>query len=305
MQPHTINAGWHPTSVFGRIGATAGAGKLLELNEREMAHALGIAATQSAGLRKVFGSMSKSFHPGKASADALTSCLLAKKGFTSSEKIFEGDIGFLKVFSCNQYAGDIAGLDVKSKFEILKNCFKPYAACLLTHPTIEAACNVRSEINGRWDKISEIFCEVSPLALDAAGNRRPKTGLEGKFSLYYCAALSLLQGKANQSQFTTDQVNHTDIKGLIDKVNIQSNSELSITEACVRIVLGDGKVLEKKVSRPKGYPENPMTDSDLEAKFMDLAVSCLGGDKSNILLKKLKKIEEISDISEIIALTIC
>ena len=305
LQPHTIDAGWHPTSVFGRLGAAAGVGKILRLNKREMTHAFGIAATQSAGLRKVFGSMSKSFHPGKASADAILSCLLAKKGFTSAENIFENDIGFLKVFSCNRYTGKEVIPDITSKYEIVNNCFKPYAACLLTHPTIEAACKIRSEINNSWNKIKQIFCEVSSLALDAAGKNNPKTGLDGKFSIYYCVAISLLKGKANQSQFTTDQVNNSEIKRLMAKVIVQSNPGFSITQAYVRVILNDGTIHEQKVNTPKGYPENPMSDSELERKFMDLVIPVTGRDKAAILLKKLKRIEEVKDVSEILELCIC
>ncbi len=302
LNPRSIKAGWHPTSVFGRLGAAAGVGKLLDLNEKEMTHALGIAATQSAGLRKVFGSMSKSFHPGKAAADGLSSCLLAKKGFTSSESIFESDTGFLSVFSSNIHQEETLRIEIAAEFEILNNCFKPYAACLLAHPTIEAACNVRSKIEGRWEDIEEVLCQVSPLALDAAGKNRPRTGLEGKFSLYFCAALSLLKGQANQSQFTRGHVADPIIKKIMAKIDVQSNHEFSITQASIRVVLYDGTIHEHEVNRPKGYPDNPMTDEELEEKFMDLVFSWMGQKKAQRLFKRVQRLEDMKDVSEIVGL---
>lgn len=299
IQPYTINNGWHPTSVFGRLGAAAGVGKIMKLQEKEIAHALGIAATQSAGLRKVFGSMCKPFHPGKAAADGILSCLLANNGFTSSDYIFEGDIGFLGIFSAKHLSSKTLKIDFNLTFEINNNCFKPYAACLLTHPIIEAGCMIRKKINNKTNNIKNIICQVSPLAMNAAGIVSPKTGLEGKFSLYYCIALSLLKGNANQSQFTDDQVNSAQVKYIMNKVDIKSNPNLGITEAYVDVLINDGTVYEQKVNKPKGYPDNPMTDKEIKHKFTDLAAPYMGTDKANLLLRTLEKLEKIKDVSKI------
>src|SRR4030042_531652 len=193
--------GWHATSTFGRFGAAVAAGKLLGLSPEEMKIALGLAGTQAAGLRLVFGTMSKPFHPGKCAFDGVLSAILAQRGFTCAPDIIEGKKGYFEVL------GDGSQLEpmVKNlgkKYQVLNNTFKPYAACLLTHPTIDAVIDLRNKYGLNPEDVEGIKCDVGHFCLDSAGQMEHKTGLAGKFSTYYCAALALAEGAAGEDMFT-------------------------------------------------------------------------------------------------------
>jgi 2-methylcitrate dehydratase PrpD len=192
--------GWHATATMGRFGAAAASAKLLGLDRKQTANALGLAGTQASGLRKVFGTMTKSFHPGKAAADGLLSALLAAKGFTSSEDILIGDKGLGALLSPDYYpTRALAGLG--SVYNIMGISIKPFASCLYTHPVIDGMIYLRDRYGLTPERVKRILCRVSKFCADAACQKNPQTGLAGKFSTYYCAALALADGRAGESDF--------------------------------------------------------------------------------------------------------
>src|SRR5262249_52999030 len=135
--------GWHVTGVLGHFGAAAAAGKLLGLDAAHLAQALGIAGTQAAGLEQSFGTMSKPLHPGKAAMNGLLAALLAREGFTGSMAMLDGPTGLAATFLG---VADLSPAveDLGKRFEILENSTKFYAACHLTHATIDAARAIRA-----------------------------------------------------------------------------------------------------------------------------------------------------------------
>lgn len=304
MQPAHIELGWHPTSVLGRIGSAVGSGKLLGLNQEQMRMALGIAATQSSGLRKVFGSMCKPFHPGKAAFDGMLAALLAKKNFTSSPSILEGKGGFLELFSNRQYDQTDWSSTLGAEYEILKNSFKPHAACLLTHPTIDAVKEIRIQHHPKLEEIDAVVCEVSPLAVDAAGKEEPKTGLEGKFSLPFCVAITLTEGKAGEDQFRESKVEDLRIRKLMRKIKVVPQPTLPVTSAIVNVVMANGTSYKKETKYPQGHPNNPLPPGKLEEKYMDITSGILGETKASALLDGLKRLEQVPDINELIPLAL-
>jgi 2-methylcitrate dehydratase PrpD len=296
-----FNRGWHATSTFGRFGAAAAAGKLLGLSLAEMSQALGLAGTQASGLRLVFGTMTKPFHPGKAASDGVLSALLAKRGFTCAPNILEGKKGYVEVFGEDSKIAPMVH-DLGSKYEVLNNTFKPYAACLLTHPTIDALIQLRNRHSLKPDDVEQISCEVARFCLDAAGQKEPKTGLAGKFSVYYCAALALTDGVAGEDRFTDKLVLDPKMVALRRRVKAIAQPGLKDTEAKATVVTRRGKRYSAFVDRPKGDPRNPPTDEELECKFRTLAAFVLPKRRINLLAKILWNLEKVEDIRQVIRL---
>ena len=299
MKPY--DRGWHATSTFGRFGAAVAAGKLLGLSLEEMKIALGLAGTQAAGLRLVFGTMTKPFHPGKCAFDGVLSAILAQRGFTCAPNIIEGKKGYWEVL------GDDSNLepmvkDLGKKYEVLKNTFKPYAACLLTHPTIDAILEMRNKYNLKPEDVEAISCDVGKFCLDSAGQVEPKTGLSGKFSTYYCAALALAEGEAGENMFTDKKVQDPQMVALRKKVKAKVVPGYKDTEAKVTITAKGGKKYSAYVNTPKGDPRNPPTDEELENKFRSLAPSVLPQPRVDRLVETIWSLEKLGNVRQLIRL---
>ncbi len=296
--------GFHSTSTYGRFGAAAAAGRLLGLSLEEMKTALGLAGTQAAGVRLVFGTMTKPFHPGKCAHDGVLSAILAQRGFTCAPDIIEGKKGFLDALGDeSSLAPMVAGLN--KRYEVMRNTFKPYASCLLTHPTIDATIALRNRHNLRPEEIEEISCDVAKFCLDSAGQTDPQTGLAGKFSTYFCAALALAEGAASEDLFTDRRVQDPRMVALRKKVRARIIPRYKSTEAKVTITTKKGKRYSEFVDIPKGDPRNPPADKELEAKFRSLAGPVLSEPKINRLVETIWNLEKIKNIRQLIRLAVC
>lgn len=268
--------GTHSTAVFGRFSATAAAGCLIGLDEAGMMNALGAAATQAGGLVASFGTMSKPFHAGKAAMDGVLSAQLASKGFEAATGLLEeeGD-GLARVLVQNGEIG-IAPLDFNDGWEILENTFKPYAACLLTHPIIETARDLCDKLDGR--EVEEVRTYVNPLVLRFAAKADPRTPLEGKFSTAYCAALGLSGYRGSEQDFTDEQLRNPAIQSLIPKIRLVSDDSMATTAASVTVRFANGEEISAETPLAKGNPGNPLGWDGMRLKFMSLVEPVLGGE---------------------------
>ncbi|MGH9336970.1 MAG: MmgE/PrpD family protein, partial [Vicinamibacteria bacterium] len=184
VYPWHYDRGYHITGTAGVFGAAAAAGKVLGLDEKQMTWALGIAATQSAGLREMFGTMTKAFHPGRAAQNGLTAALLASKGFTSSEQSLEAPRGFAQVLS-EQHDFSKLTTGLGETYEITRNTYKPFPCGIVIHPAIDACIQLRNEHSLKGPEIERVELRVHPLVLELTGKKTPAIGLEGKFSVYH------------------------------------------------------------------------------------------------------------------------
>ena len=202
VTPSHYEAGWHITGTAGVFGSAAAAGKLLGLDEQQMCWALALAATQPVGLQEMFGSMTKSFHPGQAAQNGLTAALLASKGFTASEQPLEAKRGWLHVMSTR---ADYAAL-ADPNWEILNNSYKPFACGLVVHPVIDGCLQLRNANQLTADAIERIDVDVNSRVMMLTAIKEPTSGLEGKFSVYHAAAVALVEGEAGERQFSNEAV---------------------------------------------------------------------------------------------------
>ncbi|KAL1388103.1 2-methylcitrate dehydratase [Phyllosticta capitalensis] len=282
VYPDHYDVGWHITGTAGSIGAAVAVAKILNLDVQAMQWAIGIAATQVTGLREQFGSMTKSFHPGRAAQNGLLAAMLASNGYDSSLASLEAKRGWANVVSAsNRLETVLQGLG--STWETEQNTFKPFPCGIVIHPAIDGAIQIHNETQDQHQnidaaRIQSVHLTVHPLVLELTGKRDPKTGLEAKFSVYHGAAVGLLFGRAGLAQFTDDVATHPTVVHLRDKVDATSDASLRPDEARVRVDFGEGVASEKHVQHAVGSLEAPMTNEQLDAKFVEQCAPVLGED---------------------------
>jgi 2-methylcitrate dehydratase PrpD len=279
IYPSHYDIGWHITATTGVFGAAAAAGRALGLNGRQMSWAIGIAATQSSGLREMFGTMCKPFHPGRAAQNGLIAAFLAQRNYTSSERAIEAPRGFAHVLATERNLDEITrGLG--ETWEISLNTYKPFACGIVIHPTIDGCIQLRNEHNLRGDAIDAIVLTVHPLVLELTGTSRPRTGLEGKFSVHHSAAIAILEGAAGESQYSDTAVRDPRIVTLRDRVRVTPDKGLGEDEAHIEIRMKDGRVVERHVDHAVGSLARPMSDAALDEKFHGLCRTVLSHDET-------------------------
>ena len=298
VYPNHYDTGWHITGTAGVFGAAAACGKLLGLNEQQMVWALGIAATQSSGLREMFGTMCKPFHPGNAAKNGLLAALLAEKNFTSSNRGIEAPRGFAHVLSTKFDAAEITeGLG--ETFEIDLNTYKPFACGIVIHPIIDACVQLRNEHKLTGSQIVAITARVHPLVLELTGKKTPQTGLEGKFSVYHSAAAGILFGAAGEREYSDAVVRDPGVIALRDRVTAVIDSTMHEDQTLVEVRLEDGRVLSKRIENAIGSLARPQSDTDLEAKFRGLALEVLPETQVDHILGLAWKVGELPDAGSV------
>jgi 2-methylcitrate dehydratase PrpD len=298
VYPSHYQMGWHITGSCGVFGSAAACGKLLGLDERQMAWALGIAASQPVGLKIQFGSMTKSFHPGRAAQNGLTAALLAAQGFTADQAALEGKDGWAQALSRTVKWQEVTeGLG--TRFEAALNTYKPFACGIVTHPAIDAAIQLRNENKLNPGEIAAVQLHANPLVLSLTGKKDPRTGLEGKFSIYHCIAVGLIYGAAGEKQFQDAVVHDATVAGLRAKVSVQPDPAVDPAQCDLTIRLKDGRSFRRHIQNVIGSLKNPMSDKALEAKFFDLADGILPAAQARRLVDLCWKIEKAADAAAI------
>jgi 2-methylcitrate dehydratase PrpD len=297
------DVGWHVTGTVGHIGAAVATARLLGLSAEQTLAALGTGATQSSGMKVVYGSMGKSLHAGKAAMDGLLSGFLARDGFTSSTEPIEGHRGFLHLFS-PEPSPERAVQGLGEDWYLPRDGFKPYACGSLTHPPAQALLELRSEHGLTAAEVASIDAYVHDYVKTTTGLARPRTGLEGKFSIYHVLAVALADGAAFLDQFTDERVTDPEVVQIRDRVHVHVDPAQNKDSARVVLTRSDGRTLERTVPHNLGTPDNPMTDQQLEDKFSALAAPVLGRTKTDELAEACWKLLELNDIRTVLALTV-
>lgn len=298
VYPNHYDVGWHITGTAGVFGAAAAAGKLLGLTEQQMVWALGLAASQPVGLRESFGSMNKSFNPGRAASNGLLAALLAAQDFTSSQGMLEAKRGWAHTISTKQdFAQITEGLG--TRYEAALNTYKPFACGIVIHPALDAAIQLRNQYQLKPEQIAEVRLRVHPLVLELTGKKTPTTGLEGKFSIYHSVAIALIQGAAGERQYSDQAVQNPAVVALRGKVMATVDPAIKPQQVDMTVVLKDGRELHKYIQHAIGSVEVPMTDEQLEAKFSDLAVGILPRQQTQVLMETCWKVEQLADAGEV------
>jgi 2-methylcitrate dehydratase PrpD len=300
--PGHYDVGWHVTGTVGHIGAAVATARVLGLSVEQTLAALGTGATQSAGMKVVYGSMGKSLHAGKAAMDGLLSGFLARDGFTSSPESVEGHRGFLHLFSPDPMP-ERAVEGLGTRWYLPRDGFKPYACGSLTHPPAQALLELRSEHGLNAEDVASVDAYVHDYVKSTTGLAEPRSGLEGKFSIYHVLAVALADGAALLEQFTDERVADPELARLRERVKVHTDPTQSKDSARVVLTLRDGRTLDRHIAHNLGTPDNPMTDRQLQDKFIALASPVLGPSRAAELAQSCWKLIEIDDIRALLRLT--
>lgn len=299
VYPDHYDRGWHITGTAGVFGAAAAVGKAIGLDATRIAWALGIAASQSAGLREQFGTMTKSFHPGHAAKGGLMAALMAEAGYDASVQILEAKRGFANTMSDKQDYDEILG-ELGSRWEAATNSYKPFACGIVIHPTIDGCIQIREEIGERVAEIESVALTCHPLVLELTGKTAPKDELEGKFSVYHAAACALLRGDGAPTAFTDEVVNLPELVDLRQRITANADPDCHSASVTIDLTFKDGSTMQKHIDRALGSRDVPLTNAQLEAKFMDQATLVIGEDASRETLDlawRIEALEAPADVS--------
>ncbi|MDE2259362.1 MAG: MmgE/PrpD family protein [Betaproteobacteria bacterium] len=298
VYPNHFDTGWHITGTAGVFGAAAAAGKLLGLNEQQMVWALGLAASQPVGLRESFGSMNKSFNPGRAASNGLFAALLASRNFTSSNGMIEAKHGWANTISTKQDYKEITD-GLGRRYEAALNSYKPFACGIVLHPAIDAAIQLRNDNKLTADQIERVEIKVNPLVLELTGKKIPRDGLEGKFSVYHAVAIALVEGAGGEKQFSDRAVADPTVAALRKKIIPVITPGIDTAQIDMTIVLKDGRTLHRYIQHAVGSLEVSMSDKALETKFADLADGILPGPVIRQAMDLCWNVENLGDAADI------
>jgi 2-methylcitrate dehydratase PrpD len=296
VYPAHYDAGWHITGTAGVFGAAAAIGKLLGLTHQQTIWNLGFAATQAAGIREMFGSMAKSFHPGRAAQNGYTGALLAQSGFTAGEHGLEGPRGFAAVQAARYDLSKItAGFDVD--YELRANTYKPFPCGIVNHPAIDGAIRIHRAHHPAPDSITAVRLRVAPLVLDLCNQTNITKGLQGKFSVYHGAAVGLVRGKAGIREYTDEAVNDPAIRRVRELATATADPSITEDQVHLEVELASGERITEFVEQSLGNVHRPLTDAQLEEKFRDQA-------HGNVdeAIRLCWRIDELADVNELIGL---
>src|SRR5262245_53642765 len=299
VYPAHYDVGWHMTGTIGVFGAAAAVGKLMGLSGQEMVWALGLAATQSAGLREMFGSMGKAFHPGRSAQNGYAAALLAHAGFTSGERGIEGARGFAHVMAASRDLSTITtrlGVD----FDLRDNTYKPFPCGIVNHPTIDGAIQIHDEHHVDPASIVAVRLRVAPLVLDLCNQQNITRGLQGKFSVYHGAAVGLVRGKGGLREYTDEAVNDPVTKRIREMATAVGDPAITQDHSHIEVALADGRRVNKFVEQSLGNVHRPLSDLQLEDKFRDQAVMVLPASDVDTLIQLCWKIDQLDDVREVV-----
>ena len=287
---------WHNTGTIGCFGAAAACAEILRLKQQPFAHALATVATFSAGLQQAFrtDSMSKPLHAGRAAEAGLTAALAAREGVTGSLDVLEGEAGYGKAMGDGpdwERALSTLGKD----FHITRMTFKNHGCCGHTFAAIDGALVLKDKMHFSPGEVEKVEVGTYKAALDVAGYENPRTPAEARFSLKYVVATALSDGSVRLAAFEKKELGDAKKKKLMEKISVAVDPQLDAPfpgQRAARVAItARGRREEFLQPTRKGDPEMPLSDRELEAKFVELAAQVAGKARANKLLERLWRLE--------------
>ncbi|HZT77680.1 MAG TPA: MmgE/PrpD family protein [Vicinamibacterales bacterium] len=308
MNPRHYQRGWHCTSTIGTIGATAAACRLRGLSPSATNHALAIAASEASGLKENFGSMVKPLHAGLAARNAIVAAELARAGMTASLSAIDGPQGFLAAFDSASVTLDDAMADLGTRWEILDTgiTVKLYPSCAATHPSLDAMLDLCRAHGVRAEDVATVTVGVDPITPTVLLYDAPANALEAKFSMPFCIAAAIVDGRVGLDTFDDRRVADPEIATLRGRVRMTIDPTLDasappLTQARVTVQLTDGRTLTAAANGARGYHEQPATDQELTEKFVACASRVLDKDAVQQTLEAIRDLRNIADVNGLTA----
>ena len=306
--PHHLK-GWHPTAVFGTVGAAGAIANLRGLDFKVCRNAISLSASLAAGLVANFGTMTKPLHAGRAASCALEAVHLAARGLTAAPDAIEHHAGFLTALSPKGRVDLERPVEnLGTRLRILESglSIKKYPLCYATHRIIDAVIDLANREDLRVEAVDSVHATIGPAQASMLRNHRPKTGLEAKFSLEFAVASALTVRRVGLTQLTDEFVNRSQVQETMQKL------ETSVVDtACpiepafafsdrVRIRMKNGVELDSgEIRFARGNAQLPLHEEELKAKFFD----CLSGSYIDAvrLYERLSALEALPDVRTLVA----
>ncbi len=293
---------WHNTGTIGSFGAAAAAAAVYGLDAKRFAHALATVATFAAGLQQAFrmDSMSKPLHAGHAAEAGLLAALAAREGVTGSLDVIEGEAGFGRAMSDGpDWERALATLG--TKFHITQMTFKNHACCGHTFAAIDGALELQLSMKVKAADIARVSVGTYRPALEVAGYEHPATPAEARFSLKYVVATALTHGSVRLAAFEPERMGDAATRALMQNIELAVDAELDARfpgQRAARIVIEtrDGRRGEHLQPTRKGDPDMPLSDAELDDKFLELAAPVLGEAQARDLIARLWTLEHTAKL---------
>jgi len=296
--PH--NNWWHSTGTAGAVGATAAAAKILGLSAEEAAGAIGLGATQGAGL--IDGTEGKAlsakhFHGGKAAQNGIWAALLARRGYFGSTTALEGEWGFLRAFAKGSDADRAVLLDrLGEEWYILRTISKPFACCLSSHAGIHALLELVREHDLKAEQVAAIEAHINPASYYMIKNPDPRDELQAKFSLPFCLGAAVVLRDVSYRAFDDKTIFDTTVRDVMQRVSLETSPQIGRIQTLVRVRTRDGRVLEHMGERKSLDAES------VHRKFRDVVKGVISDERAENIQRAIAALDSQQDVRAIGAL---
>jgi len=304
IYPTHYKQGFHTSGTIGAFGAAAATAKLLKLDRTQLAHAIGITASMSAGIRVSFGTMTKPLHVGRAAFNGVTAAELAAKGFTAGADALDGQWGFFKV------AG--GGFDAERIVDVLGKpwtivspgvSIKPYPCGCLGHPTMDAMLTLVTKHDIKPEQIKKVRLRAGSNILNPLRYKIANTELEAKFCPPFMLSAVALRRKAGVNEFSDEFVRSAPVQALMRRVETVFDQEIENQGfvrmlSIVEVELEDGRVMTQESGPYRGGPERPFTRDELRDKFTECGSLVLPPERLDAIFERIARIEQVSNIRD-------
>ena len=309
IHPRHYQHGFHTTATCGTFGAAAGLASLLGLPADVTQTALGIAGSQSAGLRENFGTMMKPFHAGRAAESGVVAAEMARLGFTATPHILEAPRGFFHAAG-GGYDDDAIRQKLGNPWTFADPgvSIKPHPSGSLTHPGMTLMLSLITQHDIRPEQVERVKVGTNQNMPNALIHHRPRTGLQAKFSMEFCMAILLLTRKAGLPEFTDEVVNRPDVQAMIQKVDFGVHPEAEAAgydkmTTIIEIALQGGRMISGRADFGKGSPAHPMSYEEVADKFRECAAfSRWPRSKAERVVELVRGLEDLRDVREVTGL---
>lgn len=304
MGASTYENGFHGTGVYGAFGAAGACARLLELDIHGIEQSLSLAATQAAGLRRVFGSMGKHLNAAKAASNGILSAQLASKGFTAPPDGIEGRQGFAWTHSTTFDASRPRTI-MGDRLAVESILFKRHASCHGTHSAIDGIAELRAQTHFTEGEVAEVTLFVSEKVVDICCISEPVTGLEGKFSQRHAASVALAGLDTGPEGFSDQSVHDPRLVALRQRITVLAEADRAMhapTKVSVMLINGDLLEAEVDVFNPTPDSELSAEWKALESKFIALSSPVVGSSAARELAQRTEHLDPMSKISRLLSL---
>lgn len=299
---------WHNTGTVCTFGAAAAAAGALRLGAQPFAHALATAATFAAGLQQAFrmDSMSKPLHAGRAAEGGLLAAQMAARGVTGSLDVLDGEAGLGQAMS-NGPDWSQVGATLGRDFHITRLTFKNHIGCGHTFAAIDGALALREQHGLQADDIAHVQVDTYKPALDIACYEKPATANEARFSLRYVVATALVRGSVRLAAYEPAQLGDVRVRDLITRIDVRADPAIDAAfpgrrAARVEVTTRSGVKLVHLQPDRKGDPELPLSDAELESKFLELSGPVIGDRGASEMLETLWSLDKRAHLGPALAL---